>query len=148
MMLTIKVFALRWFQTDNVYPLYHPQRWLGYLAAGFIFYGIGEILLRRVQANTEVYKETRLEDLIFPILLLLTAVSGLGVHILRYSGLAYAALVTYALHVIIATPMLLVEMPFGNWAHMIYRPLALYFQAVKERAARQAPASEVVPHAV
>ena len=68
MMLTIKVFALRWFQTDNVYPLYHPQRWLGYLATGFIFYGIGEILLRRVQANTEVYKETRLEDLILSLI--------------------------------------------------------------------------------
>jgi quinone-modifying oxidoreductase subunit QmoC len=148
MMLTIKVFALRWFQTDNIYPFYNPQRWLGYLATGFIFYGIGEILIRRVQAKKEVYKETRLEDLIFPILLLLTAITGLGAHILRYSGLAYAALVTYALHVIIATPMLLVEMPFGNWAHMIYRPLALYFQAVKERAARQAPATEVVPHAV
>jgi len=147
MMLTIKVFALRWFQTDNIYPFYNPQRWLGYLATGFIFYGIGEILIRRMQANKEIYKETRLEDLIFPILLLLTAVTGLGAHILRYSGLAYAALVTYALHVIIATPMLLVEMPFGNWAHMIYRPLALYFQAVKERAARRAPAAEVVPHA-
>src|SRR5208283_4984811 len=30
MILAIKVFALRWFQTDNLYPLYHPQRWLGY----------------------------------------------------------------------------------------------------------------------
>ena len=34
LMLTIKFFALRWFQTDNIYPLYHPQRWLGYLATG------------------------------------------------------------------------------------------------------------------
>jgi hypothetical protein len=31
---------------------------------------------------------------------------------------------------------------------MIYRPLALYFQAVKERAARLAPAAEVVPNAL
>ncbi len=148
MMLTIKVFALRWFQTDNVYPLYHPQRWLGYLATGFIFYGIGEILVRRVQAKKEVYKETRLEDLIFPILLLLTAVTGLAANIFRCSGMALSTHFAYALHVIIATPMLLVEMPFGTWAHMMYRPLALYFQAVKERAARQAPAAEVVPHAV
>jgi quinone-modifying oxidoreductase, subunit QmoC len=148
MMLTIKVFALRWFQTDNVYPLYNPQRWLGYLAAGFIFYGIGEILIRRVQANKEIYKETRLEDLIFPILLLLTAVSGLAAHIFRYAGLELCSHFTYALHVIIATPMLVVEMPFGNWAHMIYRPLALYFQAVKERAAQLAPAGEAIGHVV
>src|SRR5208337_889177 len=148
MMLVIKVFALRWFQTDNIYPWYNPQRWLGYLAAAFIFYGIGDILVGRGQAKKEIYKETRLEDLVFPILLLLTALSGLAAHIFRYAGLELAAHFTYALHVIIATPMLLVEMPFGKWGHMIYRPLALYFQAVKERAARQAPAAEVVPHAV
>jgi len=148
MMLTIKVFALRWFQTDNIYPWYNPQRWLGYLAAAFIFYGVVDILIGRVQAKKEIYKETRPEDMVFPILLLLTAGSGLAVSIFRCSGLAFAAHCTYALHVIIATPMLVVEMPFGKAAHMIYRPLALYFQAVKERAAQQAPAAEVVPHAV
>ena len=34
----------------------------------------------------------------------------------------------------IVVPMLLVEVPFGGSAHVIYRPLALYFAAVKERA--------------
>ncbi len=107
MMLTIKVFALRWFQTDNIYPLYHPQRWLGYLAAGFIFYGIGDILIGRVQAKKEIYKETRLEDLIFPILLLLTAVQRTAAHT-SYGIPAWRSLrhFMYALHVIIATPML------------------------------------------
>lgn len=147
-MVAIKVFGLRWFQTDNIYPLYNPQRWLGYLAAGFIFYGVGDILVARIKANKEIYKETRLEDLIFPVLLLLTALSGFAAHVLRYSGLGYAALITYGVHVMIATPMLVVEMPFGNWAHMIYRPLALYFQAVKERAAQLAPAGEAIGNVV
>jgi heterodisulfide reductase subunit C/quinone-modifying oxidoreductase subunit QmoC len=30
--------------------------------------------------------------------------------------------------------MLVLEVPFGKWAHLYYRPLAIYFQAVKERA--------------
>ncbi len=59
MMLTIKVFALRWFQTDNIYPLYHPQRWLGYLAAGFIFYGIGDILVRPLAGAKESTRKPR-----------------------------------------------------------------------------------------
>jgi heterodisulfide reductase subunit C/quinone-modifying oxidoreductase subunit QmoC len=79
---------------------------------------------------------------------LLTALSGLAVHIFRYAGWALTAHFTYALHVIIATPMLVVEMSFGKWAHMIYRPLALYFQAVKERAAQLAPAQEAIGHVV
>jgi hypothetical protein len=148
MMLTIKVFALRWFQTDNIYPLYNPQRWVGYVAAAFIFYGVGDILIGRVQAKKEIYKETRPEELVFPILLLLTAGTGFFANFFRYAGFALCAHFAYALHVIIATPMLVVEMPFGKAAHMIYRPLALYFQAVRERAARQAPAAEVVPHAL
>ena len=146
MMLTIKVFALRWFQTDNIYPLYHPQRWLGYLAAAFIFYGVIDILRGRVQKKKEIYKETQPEELVFPILLLLTACSGLAAHTFRVAGFALCAHFLYALHVIIATPMLLVEMPFGKAAHMMYRPLALYFQAVKERAAKLAPAQEAIGH--
>jgi ferredoxin len=147
MMLSIKVLALRWFQTDNIYPLYHPQRWLGYIAAAFILYGLSEIFIGHAQAKKEIYKETRLEDMVFPLLLLGTALSGLTAHFLRYAGFGLACHFAYAAHVVIATPMLVVEMSFGKWAHMIYRPLALYFQAVKERARREAPAQEVLDYA-
>jgi len=148
MMLTIKVFALRWFQTDNLYPVYHPQRWLGYLATGLILYGLGDIFVGRWRAQKEIYKETSFQDLVFPILLVLTVLSGLAAHMFRYAGFALTCHYLYALHIVIATPMLLVEMSFGKWSHMVYRPLALYFLAVRERAARPAPAAEVVSHAL
>jgi ferredoxin len=144
MMLTIKTFALRWFQTDNIYPLYHPQRWLGYLAAAFIIYGVADILYYRLRTRKEPDKETRVEDWTFPILLLLTALTGLGAHVLRYAGFALACHFAYALHVVVATPMLVVEMSFGKWSHMIYRPLALYFLAVKARAAGAAATVEAL----
>jgi quinone-modifying oxidoreductase subunit QmoC len=147
-MLSIKVFALRWFQTDNIYPLYHPQRWIGYIATGFIIYGIADVLLCRLSAKKEICKETHFHDLVFPVLMLLTVVSGLTAHVLRYAGFALACHFAYALHVIIATPLLVIEMSFGKWAHMVYRPLALYFLAVRERARQQAPAAEVIPHAI
>jgi ferredoxin len=146
-MLAIKVFGLRWFQTDNIYPVYHPQRLLGYLASGLILYGVGGILWGRLRAKREIYKETRFPDLVLPILLLSTVLSGLVAHISRYAGFALTAHFAYAVHVIFATPMLVVEMAFGKWAHMIYRPLAVYFQAVKDRAERQAPAQEGVGYA-
>lgn len=148
MMLTIKTFALRWFQTDKLYPLYHPQRLIGYLATGLILYGLGDIFVGRLRAQKEIYKESSFQDLIFPILLVLTVLSGLAAHTLRYAGFALACHFTYALHVIIVTPMLLVEMSFGKWSHMVYRPLALYFLAVREKAAQQAAAAEVVSHAL
>lgn len=147
MMLAIKVFALRWFQTDNLYSVYHPQRWIGYLATAFILYGLGDIFLGRLRAQKEIYKESSFQDLIFPILLVLTVLSGLAAHIFRYAGFGLTCHFMYALHVVIATPMLLVEMSFGKWSHMVYRPLALYFLAVREKAARLASA-EVGSHAL
>ena len=43
-------------------------------------------------------------------------------------------------------PMLVLEVPFGKWSHLAYRPLAIYFQAVKEKAlARQAAGAELAP---
>ena len=149
MMLTIKTFALRWFQTDNLYPIYNPQRWLGYLAAGFILYGIGDILVGRWRAQKEIYKQTRFNDLVFPVLIILVVLSGLAAHILRYCGFGLSCHYLYALHVMVATPLLLIEMSFGKWSHMVYRPLALYFRAVKDRAAlQQAPAPEAVSDAI
>jgi heterodisulfide reductase subunit C/quinone-modifying oxidoreductase subunit QmoC len=142
MMLAVKVFALQWFQTDNLYPLYHPQRWLGYLATAFILYGLAGILVGRIRAQKEFYKHSDFEHLIFPVLLLLTALTGIAAHILRYMDFALSCHIVYAFHVLIATPMLVVEMSFGAWSHMIYRPLALYFLAVKERARGLAPAKE------
>jgi ferredoxin len=155
-MLIISIFALKWFQTDNIYPVYYPQRWLGYLAAALILFGLADMLVRRLRGseetgpklNQELDKDRRFERMVFPVLLFLTVISGLSAHVLRYQGLVLACQYVYALHVIIATPMLLVEMSFGNWSHMVYRPLALYFLAVRERAERQAAAGEVASHAV
>jgi quinone-modifying oxidoreductase, subunit QmoC len=148
MMLTIKTFGLRWFQTDNVYPIYNPQRWIGYVAAGFILYGIGDVLIGRWRAQKEIYKETTFNDLVFPVLIVSVVLSGLAAHILRYCGFGLGCHYAYALHVIVASPLLLIEMSFGKWSHMVYRPVALYFCAVRERAQPHAPAPEAVPNAI
>jgi hypothetical protein len=54
----------------------------------------------------------------------------------------------YAIHLVIAVSMLVVEVPFGKWAHLLYRPLAVYFQAVREKALEQpVPEEAVLDHA-
>jgi len=80
-------------------------------------------------------------------LLLATAVSGMAVHIFRVLGLELTTHYAYAIHMMIAVPLLVIEMPFGKWTHMIYRPLALYFQSLKERTQQQ-ESSEGVPEYV
>ena len=117
-------------------PFFHPQRWLGYLATVLLLYGTGSILLGRIKKEKEVYKSSEFADWTFPVLLFATALSGIILHTLRLLGFEVGTCYTYAIHIMIATPMLVIEMPFGKWTHMIYRPLAVSLQPHKREDAR------------
>jgi hypothetical protein len=43
-----------------------------------------------------------------------------------------ATYMIYVIHLAVAVPMLVVEVPFGKWSHLFYRPLALYLVKVRE----------------
>jgi ferredoxin len=134
LMFAMVVGFLPWFQTDNIYPIYHPQRWLGYYATIVLLYGGFDILWGRIKQEHQSHRFSHLSDWIFPVLLLLTTISGIMVHTFRYLDLPLATYYTYAAHLVILTPMLVLEVPFGKWSHLAYRPLAVYFQAIKEKA--------------
>jgi len=137
LMLFLVVALLLWFQTDNIYPIYHPQRWLGYYATAVLLFCTVEIIVGRIRKREQIHRFSDFSDWMFPVLLLLTTVSGILVHIFRYMGLPLMTYYTYAVHLVIAVAMLVVEVPFGKWAHLLYRPLAVFFQAVRERALQQ-----------
>lgn len=142
----ILFFFLEWFQTDNIYPIYHPQRWLGYFVTVVMIIVPVDIFIGRIKKREPLHKFSELSDLTLPILLFLTAVSGIAVHILRYMELSLACHFTYAIHLAIAVPLVVIEIPFGKLSHLIYRPLAMYFQAVKERAmAEEKPVDVPLP---
>ena len=143
-MLAVKIFGLGWFQTDQIHPVFHPQRWLGYLATALLLYGTGSILLGRIKKEKEVYKSSEFADWTFPVLLFATTLSGIILHTLRLLGFEVGTCYTYAIHIMMATPMLVIEMPFGKWTHMIYRPLAVCLQPLKERTLEQPWSSKEV----
>jgi ferredoxin/energy-converting hydrogenase Eha subunit A len=133
MFLLIVVF-LSWFQTDNIYPIYHPQRWLGYLAAGALIYGGIDAVLGRIQKRHQMHKFSHPSDWLFPILLVLLAASGLVIHFVRYTELPMATYYAYVAHLAIMMMLYVTVGPMGKWAHLIYRPFAIYFQAIKTKA--------------
>lgn len=133
-MFVLIVVFLRWFQTDVVHPVWHPQRWLGYVATAALLYGVGSALLGRWRKREELHKHSHPSDWIFPSLLLLTTVSGILVHFFRINGLPYATCYTYVMHLAVLVPMLVVEVPFSKWSHLAYRPVALYLQHVLQHA--------------
>jgi hypothetical protein len=66
------------------------------------------------------------------------------------SGFELATCYTYAIHILIAVPMLVIEMPFGKWTHMIYRPLAMAISLQPQKARALQPqwaSKEVSQHA-
>jgi quinone-modifying oxidoreductase subunit QmoC len=144
LMFAMVVGFLPWFQTDNIYPLYYPQRWLGYYATIVLLYGGAEIIWERIRKQNQLHRFSHPSDWVFPILLLLTTASGIMVHTFRYLELPLATYYTYVIHLVVLTPMLVLEVPFGKWSHLAYRPFAVYFQAVKSKALEQKPAQEVL----
>ncbi len=128
-------FLLRWFQTDEVHPFYHPQRLWGYYAAGALLFGTASFMISRWRRTGAMHRTSEVSDWAFLLMLFLAALTGIAVHVLRISGLPLATYSTYVIHLAIAVSLLVIFVPFGKWSHLVYRPLALYLTSVKQAAA-------------
>ena len=133
-MLILIVPLLGWFQTDEIYPLYHPQRWLGYYATVILIFTSVEILYSRRQKKEEIHRFSHPSDWLFPSFLLVGSITGILVHIFRYMALPWPTYILYTVHVMAMLAMLDTEVGIGKWTHLIYRPLALALEAMKEKS--------------
>jgi quinone-modifying oxidoreductase, subunit QmoC len=101
----------------------------------------------RLRPSAPIHRHSHESDWIFLGLLLFVALTGVAQHVLHRSGAEVAANLMYVVHLMGAVPMLVVEVPFGKWAHMAYRPLAMYFAALHADALVHAKASTERPAA-
>lgn len=143
-MLILVVPLLWWFQTDELYPIYNPQRWLGYYATLILIFTSVEILISRRRKQEELHRFSHPTDWLFPSFLLIGAVTGIVVHIFRYAALAWPTYIAYTVHVMAMVAMLDTEVGIGKWTHLIYRPLAISLDAVKRYARDQETAADAL----
>ncbi len=134
-MMALVIVGLRWFQTDEVRPVLHPTRLLGYYATAAVLYVTADFLVGRLRARQPIHASSEASDWLFLALLFLVALTGIGVHVLRLAGYPVATYTVYVVHLALTAPLLIVEVPFGKWSHMLYRPLAIYLVNVRRRAA-------------
>jgi quinone-modifying oxidoreductase, subunit QmoC len=137
-MMVLVIVFLRWFQTDEVVPFYRPTRLLGYYATAVLLYVTVDFLRGRLRQSANIHKYSEPTDWVFLALLFLVALTGILVHLFRLAGLPLATYSTYVIHMAFVVPMLVLEVPFGKWGHMFYRPFAAYLSAVKQEAAATA----------
>jgi ferredoxin len=147
-MLILIMFFLPWVQAG-------PEiRWgahaFGYAASVGLIGATIFALHGRLRKTETHYKYSHETDWIFLGLLLWVAVTGVIQHVLHRTGHPYEANVLYLVHMMGVVPMLVLEVPFSKWAHMAYRPLAMYFSDLqadviraREQAAAEAPTPRV-----
>ncbi|KPK21540.1 MAG: hypothetical protein AMK69_21620 [Nitrospira bacterium SG8_3] len=137
----IEVIGLAWepiaFQRDVIYPIWHPMRLLGYYATFAILYGTTYALIGRLKKTKTPYKNSHGTDWMFLILLQLTTLTGIIIHFTRLFDLALTTYILYVIHLMVAIPMLVLEVPFSKWAHLAFRPVIIYLTKVKEQYRRE-----------
>ena len=139
-MFVLVVVFLYWFQVEDT--SFHWTSLLGYYATIVLLGATLWIMRDRVKKVDQIHRHSDLADWLFPLLLFMTSLSGIALHLARLLDLPMPTYVLYVVHLMIAVPMLVVEVPFGKWSHLLYRPLALYLLAVGRRA-REAATAEV-----
>jgi len=133
-MMTLIIVCIRWFQVDDT--SWHFTSLFGYYATGALLIITVEMFRSRRRQQELIHRYSEPTDWLFLILLFFTTLTGILMHLVRLAGWPMGTYVMYVIHLAIAVPMLIIEVPFGKWSHLFYRPLAQFLATVKQKAAR------------
>ncbi len=133
-MMTLVIVFIRWFQTDD--SGWHFTSIFGYYATGVLLVITVEMFRSRLEKAESIHRYSEFSDWLFLALLFLTTLTGIMMHALRIAGWPMGTYVMYVIHLAVAVPMLIIEVPFGKWSHLFYRPLAIFLATVKEKASK------------
>jgi hypothetical protein len=113
---------------------WHWTALLGYYGTAVLLATTLWIARDRWRKHDVIHRFSHQTDWLFLFLLMATVSSGILMHTFRMLDWPLATYLTYAAHLVIAVPMLAVEVPFGKWAHLLYRPLAAGLAAAADRS--------------
>jgi nitrate reductase gamma subunit len=92
--------------------------------------GLAYYVYLRLSRKTAVGKYSHPSDWAFLILLALSVLSGFIMVLFRFLNMPMAAYGTFAFHLVVVFD-LLVTFPFSKFAHVVYRPVALWIAGLK-----------------
>lgn len=129
----VDVFTF-WSLTNNPPPAWHPAKLLWNYATIAMLYAIIVAMVGRLRKSDPIHQFSHSTDWMFLVLLFVTVFTGLLVRIFMELDLPLPTYYTFAAHLAFTVPLLGLEVPFTKWSHLAYRPFALYFANIKERA--------------
>jgi hypothetical protein len=112
--------------TGTAVPIWYPVRLLGTLAGLGLVYGTSVLIARRLRKSDRSSAHSTTSDWTFLGLLWIAGVTGfvleLGLYLPSAPAWGYPM---FLVHVAVAMALVLL-VPFGKFAHVIYRPVALF----------------------
>jgi quinone-modifying oxidoreductase, subunit QmoC len=120
-------------ETGEHVPLWYPPRLLGTVAGISLVYGVSVFIVNRLRRVNQTAKSSTPSDWLFLALLWITGVSGFLIELALYLPHAPAwGYWVFLFHVAVAMELMLL-LPFIKFAHVLYRPIALFFLALAAR---------------
>jgi len=117
--------------TGTPVPIWYPVRLLGTVAGAMLIFGTTMLILNRLQKANRSVRKSQSADWTLLALLWLTGLSGFALELALYLPNAPVwGYWVFLFHVAVAMELVLLA-PFMKLAHVIYRPVALFFFALK-----------------
>jgi ferredoxin len=117
--------------TGTPVPIWYPVRLLGTVSGAMLVFGVTMLILNRLQKANRSVRKSQSADWTLLSLLWLTGMSGFALELALYLPQAPSwGYWVFLFHVAVAMELVLLA-PFMKLAHVIYRPVALFFYALK-----------------
>lgn len=115
------------FKTPGSYvPIWYPIRLLGTAAGALFVYGTTVAIVQRLRKPDKYYSHTLLSDWLFLGFLWPIGVTGYILELAEYIPLSGWVGVIFLVHIALAMELILL-LPFTKFAHILYRPAAIWF---------------------
>ena len=132
-LLTLMLIVFAGLFKTYTYPVYHPFKLLMIVVPTVLLVFTAILIVDRIKKREVRQKFAQLSDWLFPIWLFTMIFLVLLAYILLSLGIKDVGYVIYSIHLVVLSQWALIIVPFSKWTHFLYRPLAMYFYAVREK---------------
>jgi ferredoxin len=118
-------------------PIWYPSRLIGTVAGLSLMYGVTMFAVNRIGRYNRAAETSRSSDWTFLVLLWVTGLTGFLIEVALYAPPTPAwGYWVFLIHIAIAMELLLF-LPFTKFAHVVYRPVALFFYSLANQKSTQ-----------